>query len=272
VSSDVIAPGSRLSDHVRVSGLGRTPATVAVELFGPFASRDAIGCSATPYWSGSVKVDGDGTFESPPVALSRVGLYAFRERIVGTAAVPATVTECGLVPETALVSPAILAGGTATAAHVAAPAASGEVPIRVTARAVGIDAPVAPVAIDLASGSLGIASDIHRTSWWRDGTAPGAKQGSVLIAGHVDSAKAGPGAFFRLHELGPGDRVEVTNRGGRTFAYRVSSVRRYRKADLPPDVYTRNGPARLVLVTCGGPFDAAAGHYRDNVVVTAVPM
>jgi hypothetical protein len=24
-------------------------------------------------------------------------------------------------------------------------------------------------------------------------------------------------------------------------------------------------------VTCGGPFDAAIGHYRDNVVVTAVP-
>ena len=28
---------------------------------------------------------------------------------------------------------------------------------------------------------------------------------------------------------------------------------------------------RLVLVTCGGPFDQAAGHYRDNIVVTAVP-
>jgi len=26
-----------------------------------------------------------------------------------------------------------------------------------------------------------------------------------------------------------------------------------------------------VLVTCGGPFDASIGHYRDNVVVTAVP-
>ena len=29
---------------------------------------------------------------------------------------------------------------------------------------------------------------------------------------------------------------------------------------------------RLVLVTCGGPFDARRGHYRDNIVVTAVPL
>jgi len=27
-----------------------------------------------------------------------------------------------------------------------------------------------------------------------------------------------------------------------------------------------------VLVTCGGPFDATGGHYRDNIVVTAVPV
>jgi hypothetical protein len=26
-----------------------------------------------------------------------------------------------------------------------------------------------------------------------------------------------------------------------------------------------------VLVTCGGRFDAATGHYPDNVVVTALP-
>jgi hypothetical protein len=28
--------------------------------------------------------------------------------------------------------------------------------------------------------------------------------------------------------------------------------------------------APLVLITCGGPFDAKAGSYRDNIVVHAV--
>ena len=44
-----------------------------------------------------------------------------------------------------------------------------------------------------------------------------------------------------------------------------------RKAALPTSIYTRAGSPKLVLVTCGGPFDAKTGHYRDNVVVTAVP-
>jgi hypothetical protein len=43
------------------------------------------------------------------------------------------------------------------------------------------------------------------------------------------------------------------------------------KQNLPPDIFSRNGKPRLVIVTCGGPFDQAIRHYRDNVVVTAVP-
>jgi hypothetical protein len=56
-----------------------------------------------------------------------------------------------------------------------------------------------------------------------------------------------------------------------SFAYRVTSVRAYPKSELPTSVFRRTGPPRLVLVTCGGPFDAATGHYPDDVVVTAAP-
>jgi hypothetical protein len=48
------------------------------------------------------------------------------------------------------------------------------------------------------------------------------------------------------------------------------SIRLYAKAALPPTVYAADGKARLVLVTCGGPFDAASGHYLDDLIVTAV--
>ena len=40
----------------------------------------------------------------------------------------------------------------------------------------------------------------------------------------------------------------------------------------PSPVYSLRGRARLVLVTCGGPFNRTTGHYRDNIVVTAVPV
>jgi hypothetical protein len=43
------------------------------------------------------------------------------------------------------------------------------------------------------------------------------------------------------------------------------------KAQLPTNIWSQKGRNHLVLVTCGGPFDNATGHYRDNVVVTAVP-
>jgi hypothetical protein len=44
------------------------------------------------------------------------------------------------------------------------------------------------------------------------------------------------------------------------------------KRALPTGIWTREGSARLVLVTCGGPFDRATGRYRDTIVVTAVPV
>ncbi len=68
-----------------------------------------------------------------------------------------------------------------------------------------------------------------------------------------------------------GTVVEITAADGKTFRYRVTSTRRMLKADLPLDVWSQTGPARLVLVTCGGPFDSTIGRYRDNIVITAVP-
>ena len=128
----------------------------------------------------------------------------------------------------------------------------------------GIDAPVAPVGIDITNGVLGVPPPIARTGWWRDGAAPGARAGAVLIAGHVDSAGAGPGAFFELRQAKPGDRVSVHTTQRTHVHLRVVSVRDYLKRNLPPDIYSLKGRARLVLVTCGGPFLPSEGHYRDN--------
>ena len=59
---------------------------------------------------------------------------------------------------------------------------------------------------------------------------------------------------------------------GKTLATASRRSSACAKAALPASIYTRTGAARLVLVTCGGPFDARAGHYRDNVIVTATPL
>lgn len=53
---------------------------------------------------------------------------------------------------------------------------------------------------------------------------------------------------------------------------RVVSVQTMGEAQLPTGIWSQRGHHQLVLVTCGGPFNTALGHYRDNVVVTAVPL
>jgi hypothetical protein len=271
-SSEVVVPGGKLHDRVRVTGLGSGSAAVELELFGPFASRAAIRCTGSPIWSGRFTVRGDGIHDSPSVRLARAGLYAYRERIVTSALVTGGRSACGAAPETALVRPLIVTGGAAASVGRGARAVGDRAPVRVRIPTLGIDASVAPSVVDVANGVLGVPDDILRPGWWRDGAAPGDRAGAVLVAGHVDSATRGAGAFFGLQTARRGTRVELRMRNGRAKEYRVVSVRLMAKEKLPADIYSLRGRPRLVLVTCGGPFDEARRHYRDNVVVTAVPV
>ena len=275
VSDQVVRPGSAISDRIAVTGLGQTPATIEVRLFGPYASRAAMDCSGTPFWKGTVDVAGDGETSSPEVTLKRAGFYTYRERIVGTASVTATETECGEETETSLTLPLILTGrGDRVVQAAALPRAAQATavrPTRVRLAARGIDAPVYEVGIDTRSGALAIPKDIDRVAWWRDGASPGSSNGAILLAGHIDSARRGAGAFYALKNARRGDTVTVTSDDGKTREYRVSTMLRVRKAALPESIYSRTGRRRLVLVTCGGPFYTATGHYRDNLIVTAFP-
>jgi hypothetical protein len=270
-SNEVVGPGERLHDRIRVTGLGSASAAVELELFGPFASRASIRCTGAPVWSGRFSVQGDGVHDSPSVELGRAGFYAYRERIVASPLVAGGLSACGAVPETALVRPLIVTGGAAASAGRASFDAGGRTPVRVRIPVLRIDAALVPSAVDVANGVLGVPQDIRRPGWWRDGAVPGDRAGAILVAGHVDSASRGAGAFYGLQSARRGTRVELRMRNGRRKEYRVVSVRLMPKEKLPTDIYSRRGRPRLVLVTCGGPFDEATRHYRDNVVVTAVP-
>jgi hypothetical protein len=269
-SAEVVIPGAPLRDRIRVQGLGKTSAVAELELFGPFASRAGIECSGKPAWTGRFTVAGDGTHRSPGVHLERAGFYVYRERIVRSPLVESRQSVCGAVSETALVRPLVITGGVAASAGRRGADVGGRTPVRVRIPTLGIDASLTPSVVDVANGVLGVPHDIRRPGWWRDGSAPGDRSGAILVAGHVDSASRGSGAFFRLPSVRKGTQVELRTRDGRTRRYRVVSVRLMPKKALPTRIYSRRGRPRLVLVTCGGPFDEATRHYRDNVVVTAV--
>jgi hypothetical protein len=144
-------------------------------------------------------------------------------------------------------------------------------PQRLRLPALGVDAAVIPVGLE-AGGALTIPGDARVIGWWSTGAAPGSPVGTVLMAGHVDSAQTGPGALSRLSQAPIGARITV--RGSDSEAtYVVQARRRYLKQGLPwGSILAQGERPRLVLVTCGGDFDSRTKHYTDNVVVIATPL
>jgi len=133
-------------------------------------------------------------------------------------------------------------------------------------------ATVVPVTATATQGALAVPDDPSVLGWWSTGARPGSGVGSVVVDGHVDSARDGLGVFAALRALTVGQRVEVVDQAGRRWSYRVTGRRSYPKTALADsDVFDQSVSERLVLVTCGGVFDRLTRHYADNVVVYARP-
>ena len=107
--------------------------------------------------------------------------------------------------------------------------------------------------------------------WYTGSPRPGAV-GSAIIVGHIDT-HSGPAVFYRLDELRRGDDVYVKRADGTTAEFRVTSVQTYLKDHFPPQtVYGPTPDTELRLITCGGAFDPATGHYLSNIVVYATEV
>lgn len=106
--------------------------------------------------------------------------------------------------------------------------------------------------------------------WYRHSPTPG-ERGPAVLLGHVDSAEYGPGVFFRLGALRPGDTVSVSRADHTVAAFRVTRVTSVPKDHFPTlAVYGNTDDAELRLISCGGPFDSTTRNYLDNTVVYAV--
>jgi len=119
-----------------------------------------------------------------------------------------------------------------------------------------------------ASGTLQVPSTTAVAGWYTGSARPGAT-GAAVIVGHIDSL-TGPGVFFRLRLLHPGNRVYIRRADGTLAVFQVTSVHSYLKSRFPTvAVYGPVPYAELRLITCGGAFDYATGHYLSNVIVDA---
>ena len=183
------------------------------------------------------------------------------------ATVPTTVAEAD-APAAGVHSPT--AETTAAEMPTAAETAVAASPTRVSFTGTPVAADLVPVAA-LASGALQLPDDPAQVGWWVGGAAPGEPDGTMVLAGHI-AGSGRSGAMSVLLDAEPGQPVTVEDRGGSAYQYRIVSRSTSPKASLDPALFATDGAPRLVLITCGGTFDAASGHYTDNVVVIAEPI
>ncbi len=123
------------------------------------------------------------------------------------------------------------------------------------------------------NGELVVPELVQHLGWWDGSSYAGDPFGSVVIAGHVDSAAQGLGFFAKLLRVKVGDQVRVSG-DGHAADYRVSSVQSVAKRALAADseAFDQTGDHRLVLITCTGTFDYDRHSYDSNLVVIAQPV
>jgi sortase family protein len=138
-------------------------------------------------------------------------------------------------------------------------------PCRIAIPSIHVDAKVIRLGLN-PDGTLEVPTDFSLTGWWAGGTQPG-EAGPAVVVGHIDS-KSGPAVFYRLRKLKPGAMVKIWRAGESMVRYRVTGMTEVPKNDFPSKrVYGDLSYPGLRLVTCGGAFNSAIGHYVDNIIV-----
>jgi hypothetical protein len=166
-----------------------------------------------------------------------------------------------------------------------------DIPFGSPAHPNGVRAQVTSNALN-ADHTLFVPADPQTVSWAKQDAAPGATRGTIILTSHINfviNGKLVVGAlsdlaWYSQHAIGKKFKVKLAD--GRTFTYRIVAGREYTKDDLAgdpklrADLYDQHkvyGPAsrpsgRLLLVSCGGAFDAYTGEYEDNVFLYALPV
>lgn len=121
-------------------------------------------------------------------------------------------------------------------------------------------------------GEMALAPDPADIGWYRYGARPGDPHGATVLAGHVDEPRYGIGPLVALGELRRGDVLTVRS-GTQVRRYGVETVTATKKTALDlSTLFTREGPPRLHVVTCGGNFDQEQRRYDGIIVVVAIPL
>ena len=210
----------------------------------------------------------EGGYARPP---RPVGPWARLAGVLGLLLIVAGSGVVGVVflsQQHAPLPSASAAGAIGPAAH--GPSLARSEPVSVNIPAIGVTSSLLHLGLN-ADGTIQVPSLVTsagKAAWYKYSATPG-QIGASVIEGHIDSYH-GPAVFYRLGALRPGDVIDVRLADGITAIFRVTGVREYAKSNFPAKyIYGGTNYAALRLITCGGVFDYATGHYLSSTVVFA---
>lgn len=151
------------------------------------------------------------------------------------------------------------------------PYSDSRLPVELVIRELDIAADVRPVGMTDTT-TMQVPSDISVVGWFDDSVLPISTAGNTVMVGHRDGVEDPNGVFRRLGDLQEGDLVEVEDLSQQRLEYevtRVDVIGRDEFAGEAPWIFNRIGKHHLVLLTCGGSYDASRGGYQANVIVVA---
>jgi len=207
-----------------------------------------------------------GGFTPPP----RPGIWARLAGVAGVLFLLTGVIVIGVAVASQLHAPQPSAAAAGSAGAGYGPSLARSVPVSVDIPAIGVKSRLLRLGVN-SDGTIRVPSlypTPGQAAWYKYSATPG-QIGVSVIEGHVDAHK-GPGVFFRLGGLRPGDIVDVRLADGITAVFRITGVRQYLKSKFPANtIYAATRYSALRLITCGGNFDYRTGHYLSATVVFA---
>ncbi len=195
--------------------------------------------------------------------------------VLAVAAIVATgLVGCGGPAAGPPAGPSVTTTATTTVTPVPTPSPSptpfvlpASAPVRLVVPAIGVDTELMDLGLN-PDGTLEVPPGAFPAGWYTGGPTPG-ERGPAVIAGHV-SWRSDAGVFHDLAALLAGDLLTVQRADQSVATFVVVDVQEYPKDAFPTEaVYGDTVGPELRLITCGGDFDTATGHFVDNVVVYA---
>ena len=146
----------------------------------------------------------------------------------------------------------------------------GPVPANIVVEAVEMNLDIE--VIETVDGVMQAPTGAEFASWYRETSRLG-ESGPIVIAGHLNYWNTPEGPFYALAKMEAGDLITVTGDDGGVYQYVVRSTEQFPSDASPNELFASvdqsAGGETMVLITCGGEWDASISEYNERTVVVA---